>query len=59
MVESKQIEPFLESEERIFLVIVRDGDDDFVEELAGAIDDVEVPVCHRVEAAGVNCASHH
>jgi hypothetical protein len=55
----EQVEPLPEGEKRMFLVVVRDSDDYFVEQFAGAIDDVQVPVRHRVEAAGVNRASDH
>ena len=41
----------------MFLVVVGDGDDDFVEQFSGAIDDIEVAVGHGIEAAGVNRAA--
>ena len=54
----EQIETFLEREERLLLVIVRDGDDHFIEKFAGTLNDIEVTVCDRIKAAGVNCAFH-
>ena len=51
-------EPLLESEERLLLVVMRDGHDHFVEKLSGALDYIEVTVGDRIEAAGINRASH-
>ena len=55
----EQIEPLLEGEEWLLLIVVRDGHDHFVEQFAGAIDDIQVPIRHRIEAAGINRASDH
>ena len=43
----------------MLLVVVRDGHDHFIEKFPGAIDDIEVAVRHRIEAAGINRASDH
>ena len=55
----QKVEPLLEGEEWLFLIVVRDGHDDFVEKFAGAFDDIEVTVCHGIKAAGINRASSH
>src|SRR5205814_2284730 len=55
----KQIEPFLEREKGMLLIVMSDCDDDFVEKFSGAIDDVEMTVGDRVEAAGIYSAANH
>jgi hypothetical protein len=48
----------LDREERSLLVVVRDADDHLVEQFARALDDIEVAVRDRIEAAGINSAAH-
>ena len=43
----------------MLLIVVRDGDDDFVEKFPGALDDVEVAVGDGIETAGINGAANH
>src|SRR3977135_1793494 len=55
----EKAEPLLQRKERLLLVVVGDGDDDFIEQFSRAIDDIEVSVRDRIEAAGVNGAADH
>ena len=50
--------PLLDRKERALLVVDEDSDDNLVEELRAALDNVEVAVRHGVEGAGVDGASH-
>jgi hypothetical protein len=56
---AEKAEPFLQREKRMLLVVVGDGDDDFIEQFSGAIDDIEVAVRDRIEAARINGAADH
>ena len=55
---AEKIESLLEREERLLLIVMRDGHDNFVEKLSRALDDIEMAVGHRVETAGIDRASH-
>ena len=54
----EQLESFLQREERLLLVVMRDGDNYLVKEFPRAFDYVEVAVCHRIEAARINSPPH-
>jgi hypothetical protein len=48
------LHPLLHREERILVLVVQHGDDDFVEHRAAALDDVEVTVVDRIEGARID-----
>ncbi len=54
----QECEAFCQSEQRLLLLVVRDGDDHFIEEFARPLDDIEVAVGDWIKAAGINRASH-
>lgn len=54
----EEVHAFLGGEEGGFGGVVGDGDDDAVEELGGALDDIEVPVGEGIEASGVDGGAH-
>ena len=51
-------EPLVRREQGLLLIVNRHRHDDFVEKRAGPLDDIEMTVRHRIEAAGINRASH-
>ena len=51
-------QPLIRGEEWLFLVVNCDRDNDFVKESAGPLDDIEMTIRHRIEAAGINRAPH-
>lgn len=50
--------PLFDREQRLLLRVDDDGDDDLVEEVAAATDDVEVTVRDGIEGAGIDGTSH-
>src|SRR5450432_1825118 len=54
----QKFQPFLESEHRQLLIVMRDSHDHFVEEFPRPLDHIQMAVGYRVETAGINRASH-
>ena len=50
--------PFFQIEQRAFVAIDRNPDNQTVNQLAGASDDVDMPVSYRVKRAGVKANAH-
>jgi hypothetical protein len=46
---AEHLAPFIYGKERLLVGVHQDGDDDFVEEFAASLDDVEVTVCNWIE----------
>jgi hypothetical protein len=42
----------------MFLIIHRDGDDQFVEQSARSVNDIEMPVGYRVETSWIDSEAH-
>ncbi len=54
-----QAQTILEREEWLFALVLGHGHDDAVKQLGRALNDVQMAVGQRVEAAGINCRSHN
>ena len=54
----QQLHPLVREKSACFCSLIRHGDDDLVEEFGRSIEDIEVTVGDRVEAAGVDGAFH-
>jgi len=55
---AQKSESLLESEIRLFLIVMGDCHNHFVKKLSRALDYIEMTIGDRVEAAGINRASH-
>ena len=55
----RKCDALLKGEQRFFLHRLGNGDDDFVDKLRRAGDDIEMPHRDRVERARCQCAFHH
>ena len=53
----QEVDPFLDREQRLLLLVVEHPDVEHVEEPAGALDQIEVAVVHGVEGAGEDADS--
>src|SRR5712692_2146446 len=54
----QKLQAFLERKERLFLIIVRNGHNHFIEQFSGTLDHIEMSIGHGIEAAWINRASH-